>query len=88
MAEKAPKAVCQPNTVATPVFRTHGQSEKPKSLSNSNKKYPAYIPGTRNKKRTHTVALIPPVEPTYHAMSFGGLFHLHSLQFVVTAFKQ
>ena len=73
MAAKAP-AVCQPNTAATPVFRKHGQSEKPKRLSNGNKKYPAYIPGTRNKTRTHTIDLIPPVEPTYQAISFGGFF--------------
>ena len=56
------------------MFHKHGQSEKPKRLSNGNKKYPAYIPGTRNKMRTHTVDLIPPVKPTYQAISFGGLF--------------
>lgn len=51
-----------------------GQFEKPKSFSNSNKKYPAYIPGTRNKKRTHMVDLVPLVEPTHQAIGFGAYF--------------
>lgn len=55
------------------MLRKHGQSEKPSSLSSSNKKYPAYLPGTRNK-RTNTVDLIPPIEPTYQAISLGAYF--------------
>ena len=55
-------------------LQKRGQFEKPKNFSNSNTKYPAYIPGTRNKKRTHMVHLVSPADPTHQTTGFGAYF--------------